>query len=136
MISTFCRHLYADKEKSELSIEELSTSLKCLLSEVDYSNSRIKLLTEKLAHCEQLSKNLQKANKLKTGDNFELVELNAHLLEKLHVHEPVDVISEELDELRQQIQPNRGLTEMMYEVEILQNEKSKLENELNLLNCR
>ena len=37
-----------------------------------------------------------------------MVELNAHLLEKLHVHEPVDVLSEELNDLREQLQPDRG----------------------------
>ena len=29
-----------------------------------------------------------------------------------------------------------GLTEMMYEVEILQNDKSRLENEINLIKCK
>ncbi|XP_063692007.1 centrosomal protein of 290 kDa-like isoform X3 [Bolinopsis microptera] len=130
------RHLYADKEKYELNIEELKTNLKYLLTELDVSNSKVNNLSDKLTHCDQLVKNLQKVNKLKTGDNFELVELNAHLIEKLHVHEPVDMISEELNELREQIQPDRGLTEMMYEIEILQNEKEKLGNELNLIKCK
>ena len=130
------RHLYADKEKYELTIEELNSSLKSLLTDVDISNSRVHVLSEKLTHCDNLVKNLHKVNKLKTGDNFELAELNAHLIEKLHVHEPVEVISEELNELRDQIQPDRGLTEMMYEIEILQNEKAKLENEINLIKCK
>ncbi|KAL5272569.1 hypothetical protein ACHWQZ_G000689 [Mnemiopsis leidyi] len=130
------RHLYADKEKYELAIEELQTNLQCLLNELDLSNSKVSSLSDKLSHCDQLVKNLQKVNKLKTGDNFELVELNAHLIEKLHVHEPVDMISEELNELREQIQPDRGLTEMMYEIEILQNEKEKLGNELSLIKCK
>ena len=106
------------------------------MAELNASNGKVSGISDKLAHCENLVNNLHKTNKLKTGDNYELVELNAHLIEKLHGYEPVDQISEELDELRQQIQPDRGLTEMLYEIEILQNEKSKLENELNLVKCR
>ena len=61
------RHLYADKEKYELTIEELNTNLKILLTELDVSNSKTGVLSEKLAHCDTLVRNLQSANKMKTG---------------------------------------------------------------------